>query len=55
MSTTSATSVLDVTREPGRPAILLARADGDATSWVGAHRDALRGVLGTSSTTSSTS
>ncbi|WP_052862907.1 TauD/TfdA family dioxygenase [Streptomyces niger] len=38
-------SLLDVERQPGRPPMLRVEPDGDATSWVAEHRDALRAAV----------
>ncbi|MGI5466497.1 TauD/TfdA family dioxygenase [Streptomyces sp. CA-132043] len=38
-------SLLDVERQPGGPPMLWAETKGDATNWVGEHRDALRAAV----------
>jgi alpha-ketoglutarate-dependent taurine dioxygenase len=45
MSYPFAVSMLDIDRQPGRPPMLLAEAPGDAPSWAGEHKDALRAAV----------
>ncbi|MET8330239.1 TauD/TfdA family dioxygenase [Streptomyces sp. NPDC005181] len=45
MSSLSTASLVDVAREPGKPPLLRAEANGDALSWAAGHRDALRAVV----------
>jgi alpha-ketoglutarate-dependent taurine dioxygenase len=45
MSSSSPASLLDVDLQPGKPPVLRVEAAGDAPSWAGEHRDALRAVV----------
>lgn len=45
MSYTSLASLFVVDSQPGRPPMLRAEADGDASSWAAEYRDALRAVV----------
>lgn len=45
MSFPSPSSLLDVSRQPGKPPIVQAQATGDASAWAVEHKDALRGVV----------
>ena len=46
MSFTSPAAVLRADLQPGRPAVLLAEAAGDAPGWATQHREALRAAVG---------
>ena len=45
MSHSSLASVLDVDLQPGKPPVIRAEAGGDAASWAGRYRNALRAVV----------
>src|SRR2546426_4719435 len=45
MSSSSATSPLDVDVRPGKPPLLRVEATGDAPRWAAEHRDALRALV----------
>src|SRR5437879_13153107 len=45
MSSSSATSLLNVDARPGKPSLLRVETPGDAPGWVAEHRDALRAVV----------
>ena len=45
MSSSSAASLLDVDRQPGKPAMMRVEVPGNAPTWASEHRDALRALV----------
>jgi len=45
MSSSSATQLIDVDRQPGKPPIMQAGTPADATTWASEHRDGLRALV----------